>query len=314
MVWENFVLRVAVAMLLGAVIGAERQLRQRLAGLRTNALVASGASLFVLVSAYTGDVSSAGRISGQVVSGIGFLGAGVIMREGLNIRGLNTAATLWCSAAIGVLCGMGLLVEAALGAVVILCANIVLRDAALRINRLNVVDTEMEQRYAIHIVCHADDEVHVRTLLLHTLSNMSFTLQSLLSRDLEDNNCLLVSAEILAQSGHQSQLEQIVSRVSLEKSVTSVRWTLLAEHDDLAESLHLLGILSSIKKPQRSCSIGAFLLNALQCYEALHARESTHQAWLYYAPHLYRRWWLITHRLSVLWSLYVDALPPASSL
>lgn len=234
MVWENFVLRVAVAMLLGAVIGAERQLRQRLAGLRTNALVASGASLFVLVSAYTGDVSSAGRISGQVVSGIGFLGAGVIMGEGLNIRGLNTAATLWCSAAIGVLCGMGLLVEAALGAVVILCANIVLRDAALRINRLNVVDTEMEQRYAIHIVCHADDEVHVRTLLLHTLSNMSFTLQSLLSRDLEDNNCLLVSAEILAQSGHQSQLEQIVSRVSLEKSVTSVRWTLLAEHDDLA--------------------------------------------------------------------------------
>ncbi len=234
MVWENFVLRVAVAMLLGAVIGAERQLRQRLAGLRTNALVASGASLFVLVSAYTGDVSSAGRISGQVVSGIGFLGAGVIMREGLNIRGLNTAATLWCSAAIGVLCGLGLLVEAALGAVVILCANIVLRDAALRINRLNVVDTEMEQRYAIHIVCHADDEVHVRTLLLHTLSNMSFTLQSLLSKDLEDNNCLLVSAEILAQSGHQSQLEQIVSRVSLEKSVTSVRWTLLAEHDDLA--------------------------------------------------------------------------------
>lgn len=234
MVWENFVLRVAVAMLLGAVIGAERQLRQRLAGLRTNALVASGASLFVLVSAYTGDVSSAGRISGQVVSGIGFLGAGVIMREGLNIRGLNTAATLWCSAAIGVLCGMGLLVEAALGAVVILCANIVLRDAALRINRLNVVDTEMEQRYAIHIVCHSDDEVHVRTLLLHTLSNMSFTLQSLLSKDLEDNHCLLVSAEILAQSGHQSQLEQIVSRVSLEKSVTSVRWTLLAEHDDLA--------------------------------------------------------------------------------
>ncbi len=234
MVWENFLLRVALAMILGAMIGTERQLRQRLAGLRTNALVASGASLFVLVSAYTGDVSSAGRISGQVVSGIGFLGAGVIMREGLNIRGLNTAATLWCSAAIGVLCGMGLLVEAALGAVVILSANILLRDAARRINRLNVVDTEIEQRYAIHIVCHGDDEVHVRTLLLHTLSSMSFTLQSLLSKDLDDNDCLLVSAEILAQSGHQSQLEQIVSRVSLEKSVTSVRWKLLAEHDELA--------------------------------------------------------------------------------
>lgn len=234
MVWENFLLRVAVAMILGAVIGAERQLRQRLAGLRTNALVASGASLFVLVSAYTGDIGSAGRISGQVVSGIGFLGAGVIMREGLNIRGLNTAATLWCSAAIGVLCGMGLLVEAALGTVVILSANILLRDAAQRINRLNVIDTEVEQRYGVHIVCHSNDEVHVRTLLLHTLSNMSFTLQSLLSKDLDNTDCLLVSAEILAQSGNQSQLEQIVSRVSLEKSVTSVRWKLLAEHDDLA--------------------------------------------------------------------------------
>ena len=233
MVWENFVLRVAVAMLLGAIIGAERQLRQRMAGLRTNALVASGACLFVLVSAYTGDISSAGRISGQVVSGIGFLGAGVIMREGLNVRGLNTAATLWCSAAIGVLCGMGLLVEAALGAVVILCANILLRDAAQRINRLNVMDTEVEERYCINIVCHSDDEVHVRTLLLHTLNSMSFILQSLLSKDLNSNDCLLVSAEILSQPGNQAQLEQIVSRVSLEKSVTSVRWKLLTEQADL---------------------------------------------------------------------------------
>lgn len=234
MVWENFVLRVTVAMLLGAVIGAERQLRQRMAGLRTNALVASGASLFVLVSAYTGDISSAGRISGQVVSGIGFLGAGVIMREGFNVRGLNTAATLWCSAAIGVLCGMGLLVEAALGALVILCANILLRDAAQRINRLNVADTEIEQRYCISIVCHGEDEVHVRTLLLHTLSSMAFRLQSLLSKDLAGNECLLVSAEVLLQSGQQSQLEHIVSRVSLEKSVTSVRWRLLAQEDDFA--------------------------------------------------------------------------------
>ena len=116
----------------------------------------------------------------------------------------------------------------------ILSANILLRDAAQRINRLNVVESEVEQRYAVHIVCHSDDEVHVRTLLLHTLSNMSFTLQSLLSKDVDEQQRLLVSAEILAQSGHHSQLEQIVSRVSLEKSVTSVRWTLLAEHDDLA--------------------------------------------------------------------------------
>lgn len=235
MVWENFMLRVTVAMVLGAVIGAERQLRQRMAGLRTNALVASGACLFVLVSAYTGDISSAGRISGQVVSGIGFLGAGVIMREGLNVRGLNTAATLWCSAAIGVLSGIGLLVEATVGTLVILCANILLREAAQRINRLNLVPDAVEQHYAITIVCHADDEVHVRTLLLHALGSTQFALQSLLSEDLEHRpNTLKVIAEVIAPSGNQSQLEQIVSRISLEKSVSSVRWTLTAEHEELS--------------------------------------------------------------------------------
>lgn len=232
MAWESFVLRVAVAMLLGAVIGAERQFRHGMAGLRTNALVASGAGLFVLVSSYTGDYGSAGRIAGQVVSGIGFLGAGVIMREGLNVRGLNTAATLWCSAAVGVLSGMGLLLEASLGAAVILCANILLRDVAQRINRLSIMGHTAEQHYGIYIICHSADEVQVRALLLHTLSNMSFSLQSLLSKGLDDNGFVLVSTEVLAQPGQQAQLEKIISRISLEKSVTSIRWKLLAEQDE----------------------------------------------------------------------------------
>lgn len=158
MVWEIVLLRVAAAMLLGAVVGAERQLRQRMAGLRTNALVASGASLFVLVASFTGDdLSSAGRISGQVVSGIGFLGAGVIMREGMNVRGLNTAATLWCSAALGVLCGLGLLAEALVGTLVVLCANVLLREAAQRMNRLNFDTGEILQEYTIAIVCEGTD-------------------------------------------------------------------------------------------------------------------------------------------------------------
>ncbi len=72
---------------------------------RTNALVATGAAVFIL-SSVTTSPDSPGSIAAQVVSGIGFLGAGVIMREGMNIRGLNTAATLWCSAGIGVLCGL----------------------------------------------------------------------------------------------------------------------------------------------------------------------------------------------------------------
>lgn len=102
-----YLLNLLAALALGALIGAERQWRQRMAGLRTNALVAVGAAVFIL-SSVTTSPDSPGRIAAQVVSGIGFLGAGVIMREGMNIRGLNTAATLWCSAGIGVLCGLGI--------------------------------------------------------------------------------------------------------------------------------------------------------------------------------------------------------------
>ncbi|TFT89594.1 MgtC/SapB family protein, partial [Proteus mirabilis] len=91
MAMTPYILNLVVAMCLGALIGAERQWRQRMAGLRTNALVATGAAVFILSSIETSP-DSPGRIAAQVVSGIGFLGAGVIMREGMNIRGLNTAA------------------------------------------------------------------------------------------------------------------------------------------------------------------------------------------------------------------------------
>jgi putative Mg2+ transporter-C (MgtC) family protein len=97
-------MRLVLALVFGCVIGFERQLRQRLAGMRTNTLVSVGSALFVLMGMMTPGDGSPTRIAAQVASGIGFLGAGVIIRHGLNVRGLNTAATLWCSAAVGILC------------------------------------------------------------------------------------------------------------------------------------------------------------------------------------------------------------------
>jgi putative Mg2+ transporter-C (MgtC) family protein len=106
----DFTGRAIVALVLGAVIGLERQWRQRMAGLRTNALVALGAALFELFAVLlTGQHGvDPTRIAAYVVSGVGFLGAGVILRDGVNIRGINTAATIWCSAAVGVLARGGL--------------------------------------------------------------------------------------------------------------------------------------------------------------------------------------------------------------
>lgn len=232
--WKVFLLRVAAALVLGALIGAERQLRQRLTGLRTNALVSTGACLFVLMSqGVPGMAGDASRIAAYVVSGIGFLGGGVIMRDGLNVRGLNTAATLWCTAAIGVLCSMGLLLEAALGTLAVLCANILLRDIAQRLNHLDTLPgSEVEQRYSVDIVCRAEDEIQVRSLMLHDLEGGSLRLQSLHSQDQATPGRLEVRAELLGKPGTTTQLERLVSRVSLEKGVSSVRWRL---HDLAAE-------------------------------------------------------------------------------
>ena len=131
---SEFTIRLSFAFILGSLIGIERQWRQRKAGLRTNTLVSTGSALFVMLSVMTENDTSPTRIAAQVVSGIGFLGAGVIMRDGMNVRGLDTAATLWCSAAVGTLTGAGLLAESVIGSIFILIANTVLRPIAHRVD------------------------------------------------------------------------------------------------------------------------------------------------------------------------------------
>ncbi|CDG98467.1 Protein MgtC [Xenorhabdus bovienii str. puntauvense] len=186
------------AMFFGALIGAEPQWRQ--------------------------------RIAAQIVFGIGFLGAGVIMRQGMNIRGLNTAATLWCSAGIGVLCGLGQYWSASIATGIILCANILLREAAQRINTQPYQQAlDLEQRYKIHIVCDIHDEILVRTLILQAINGLGVRLQSLSSADATQSDRLEVCAEILATLAEQKEIESIVCRVSLEKSVSSVNWKIATE-------------------------------------------------------------------------------------
>ena len=127
-----FIFRLACALLAGVIIGMQRELRQHQAGLTTNALVAVGACIFILISesvimtavAAGGLVNNDNlRVLSQVVTGIGFLGAGVIMKNGISIHGLSSAATIWCTAAIGCLCGYGMWKEALIAVGVILIIN-----------------------------------------------------------------------------------------------------------------------------------------------------------------------------------------------
>src|SRR5207248_566642 len=148
----------------------------RMAGLRTNALVAVGATLFVLLSAHgfgglqgSGDADPT-RVAAQIVSGIGFLGAGVILRDGLNVRGLNTAATLWCSAAVGALAGAGLYEVAGAGTVAVVAVNVILRPVGRVVDRRPDTGREEPARYAFRAVTKDDQEAHVRALLVQALT------------------------------------------------------------------------------------------------------------------------------------------------
>jgi putative Mg2+ transporter-C (MgtC) family protein len=130
MPYTDFTLRLLAAMAAGLIIGLEREWQNKPAGLRTNTLVAVGSALFVLLSYNImldgGKNVDVTRIIGQVVTGIGFLGAGIIFKEGPNIHGLTTAATVWCSAAIGCLAAGGYFMETLIGVVVIVLVNIAL--------------------------------------------------------------------------------------------------------------------------------------------------------------------------------------------
>lgn len=215
--------RVLLALALGAMIGLERQWRQRMAGLRTNALVAGGAALFVTLGVLTPDEVSPTRVAAQVVSGIGFLGAGVILREGLNVRGLNTAATLWCAAAVGALVGSGWLLEGALGAGAILLANVGLRPLGRMVDRSPGSGEESTSFYRLSVTCRAEDEPQIRGLLVTLVGREGLQLRDLSSVDQEDGS-LRVRAGLLVPGRDDTRVERVASRLSLEKGVTRLRW------------------------------------------------------------------------------------------
>lgn len=229
----DFTGRAAIALLLGAFIGAERQWRQRMAGLRTNALVALGAALFVLFGVMLSHSQGVDptRIAAYVVSGVGFLGAGVIMRDGVNVRGVNTAATIWCSAAVGVLAGGGYIAESAIGAILVVIAHMALRPLALRVDRMPTTEeTEVETVYRFQAVCRSADEAHIRALVVQAITRDEFVLRAVRSEDLDRGTDLVeVEAELQRFGRDDVALEAAVSRLSLEPSVSSVSWSVVED-------------------------------------------------------------------------------------
>jgi len=219
----DFALRLGAGVGCGALIGLERQWRARRAGLRTNALVAAGATLFVLYAAATPD-SSPTRVASYVVSGIGFLGAGVILREGVNVRGLNTAATLWCSAAIGVLAASGNLLFALIGTGTVIGLHVFGRPLGRLIDRDNTDDEdESLQPYLVQVVCRPKHEKYARAQIIQHAGNNDLTLRGIHTGHAGDDEITL-TAHLLMNGDAPARLERLVAELSLQPGVRAVQW------------------------------------------------------------------------------------------
>jgi putative Mg2+ transporter-C (MgtC) family protein len=280
--YAEFTGRLWAALLFGAMIGLERQKRQRRAGLRTNALVSLGSASFVSLSVMITDDASPTRIISQVVSGVGFLGAGAILRDGMNVRGLNTAATLWSAAAVGALSGTGFVVHSFITAALIVFTHVALRPMGYHIDLDKPQQKhEMDVAYRAEIVCHGGQEGFIRGLLLQTMGAGPLHLRRLrsyelidddtveatyhhrllahkqqrehqqqeqpehhqddLQDDLQDddtyedytpendirNTLMKVEAEFVTTRRQDKVLENLVSHLSLEPSVSEVSWCVI---------------------------------------------------------------------------------------
>ncbi|MDR5782836.1 MgtC/SapB family protein [Caballeronia sp. LZ065] len=223
----DFTLRLLAAFACGVAIGFERQLRQRTAGLRTITLVASGACLFVTLGVLTGNgVAGVTQIAAYVVSGVGFLGGGVIMREKGSVQGINTAATLWCSAAVGVLCGSGHYGPAIEGTGIVLVTNTVLREVSRMINATPVSSADFVREYVLTVIGRQEDEIHIRTQLSNAMDAQPLSFLSLTSEDIEDAPPRVrVTATVRMHPKDQARLERMASRMSMERGVSSISWS-----------------------------------------------------------------------------------------
>ena len=217
----------STAFVLGGLIGFERQYRQRTAGLRTNVLVAVGAAIFVDIANRLHGDEGAVHVIAYVVSGIGFLGAGVIMREEGNVRGLNTAATLWASAAVGAFAGAGEAGEAVLVAVFVLAGNTLLRPLVDFVNRRPITPGETEAYYQVHVVCRPEHVTAVRDLLYEELELHNYPIREIATLS-ESDDYVQVAASIIPTTADPKELDVIVGHIERRSEVTSATWTVEA--------------------------------------------------------------------------------------
>ncbi|MDI7860820.1 MgtC/SapB family protein [Rhizobiaceae bacterium n13] len=213
-----------IALLLGALVGLERQWNQGNTGLTTHALVALGAAAFCVLPQILPSEPDV-RMGGQVVTGIGFLGAGLILRDGFNIRGLSTAATVWATGAVGVLAGYGYFLAAAETAVLIKLTNIAMPRLGRLIEKYAPAEAEIERYYIVELKCGAHDEAAVRTMLLQAMNVRKLRLHAIESHAVKETTSVEVEAVVYSQREEDQLVEALVGELSRSPNIFFTRWT-----------------------------------------------------------------------------------------
>lgn len=223
----TFTLRLLIAFICGGMIGIERQFRQKNAGLRTNTLVALGSAAFILLSvSLTGSTGDPSRIASQIVTGVGFLGGGLILKDGFSVRGLNTAATIWCSASVGTFAGLGLTVQAMVMVAFVIATHVLFRPLGFMVGKhFSFKEDNTNIYYRFRIRCKAQIENHIRIMMLNTISlDPHLQLRSLKSCDDQDPSYSFIKAEIFSAGKHDIIIEKLAAKLTMEYGVTQVSW------------------------------------------------------------------------------------------
>jgi putative Mg2+ transporter-C (MgtC) family protein len=221
--YGTFVARVLIATALGLMIGLERQWRQRSAGLHTATLVATGAAIFASLPEVTG-IGDSLRVAGQIVTGVGFLAGGVIVREGMNVRGLITAATLWATAAVGVLAGLGFETEATAAALVVLVTNLICWPLASVIAAIPRGGGEqLLTTYTLTVECAEGARAAVRERIMREIASTSLNLGTM-SSSAPAGGKIEVVAQFSKPGRDDGAADRLQASVEALPGVADARW------------------------------------------------------------------------------------------
>lgn len=225
----GFLIRLLIAAVLGMLIGAERQLTKHRTGIVTNVIVCVGAFAFTSFSYLSGNASSdVTRIAAQIVSGIGFLGAGVIISDGTKVRGVNTAASIWAAASVGILCCLDKFWYAATVAAAILFSHLIIHPINEFIIKRRQYDNKnkdnAETFYQISIKCSEENADEIKINLIQYLRGLDNVLLHNLEVTDSENDIVKVRAQISCKNKNDELVEYIITHVGKHEDIISTGW------------------------------------------------------------------------------------------